>query len=78
MAVGQRWGEPYVTTGSLYASGFALAPLGLPPTHSFWTGPDQPWTNKRLFDLGENLPPDACLSETPSKRSDMLSPSRRY
>lgn len=71
-------GEPYITTGSLYASGLVFAPLGLSPEDAFWTDPELPWTNKRLFDLGENLPADACLSETTAKRSDLLSPSRRY
>lgn len=47
--------EGYISTGSLYLCTVGLLHLGLPPTDPFWTEPDQPWTQKRIW-AGENLP----------------------
>lgn len=53
-------GERYISTGSLYLCAAGLLPLGLPPTHSFWSDPPQPWTAQRIWS-GENLPCDRHL-----------------
>jgi hypothetical protein len=41
--------EPYISTGSLYLCAVGLLHLGLPADDPFWTEPDQPWTQKRLW-----------------------------
>ena len=50
-------GEPYISTGSLYLASVAFLPLGLGADDPFWTAPELPWTQKRLW-CGENLPAD--------------------
>ncbi|HEY9125744.1 MAG TPA: DUF2264 domain-containing protein [Acidobacteriaceae bacterium] len=55
-------GETYISTGSLYLCTAAFLPLGLPATHSFWTGPETPWTAKRIWQ-GENLLADHAIDE---------------
>ncbi len=52
--------EGYISTGSLYLCAVGLLHLGLPPNDPFWTEPDQPWTQKRLWS-GENLPADHAI-----------------
>lgn len=37
-------GEDYISTGSLYLCTTAFLPLGLHPSHPFWSGADEPWT----------------------------------
>lgn len=37
----------YTNNGSLYMASLAFLPLGLPEENSFWTEPEQEWTNKR-------------------------------
>jgi hypothetical protein len=54
--------EGYISTGSLYLCALGLLPLGLPPEHEFWCGPDEPWTAQRLWG-GRDLPADKALSE---------------
>lgn len=54
-------GEPYITTGSLYLAACALLPLGLPPTHPFWTGAEEPWTSVRVWERAEDLAADHAL-----------------
>lgn len=53
-------GEGYISTGSLYLASAAFLPLGLAADDPFWTSPEAPWTQKRLWN-GENLPADHCL-----------------
>lgn len=53
-------GESYISTGSLYLCSAAFLPLGLSATDRFWSGPDTPWTAKRLWQ-GEDLPADHAL-----------------
>lgn len=53
--------EDYISTGSLYLCSTALLPLGLPPEAEFWTAPAAPWTQKRIWSLGEDHPRDSAL-----------------
>ena len=55
-------GEGYISTGSLYLCTVGLLPLGLPPDDPFWTVPDAPWTQKRLW-AGEDVPSDHALTK---------------
>jgi len=52
--------ESYISTGSLYLCAVGLLHLGLPASDPFWTEPDQPWTQARLWS-GENLPADHAI-----------------
>jgi hypothetical protein len=52
--------ESYISTGSLYLCAVGLLHLGLPPDDAFWTEPNQPWTQQRLWS-GENLPGDHAI-----------------
>lgn len=58
-------GEPYISTGSLYAHCLFLRPLALPKAHAFWSVPTISWTQKCLWgglpvardvSLGDPLP----------------------
>jgi hypothetical protein len=53
-------GESYISTGSLYLAASVLLPLGLPPADTFWTGPHDDWTARRLW-RGEDAPADHAL-----------------
>jgi hypothetical protein len=53
-------GEGYISTGSLYLCATAFLPLGLPPEHPFWSGPDLPWTGRRAWS-GEDLAADHAI-----------------
>lgn len=55
-------GEGYISTGSLYLCSTVFLPLGLPPTHPFWSAPDEPWTSRRVWDGGD-LPADHALHD---------------
>ncbi len=48
--------QHYISTGSLYLASTIFLPLGLDPTHAFWTEPDRPFTSQRLW-TGDNLQP---------------------
>jgi hypothetical protein len=50
-AVGQQQGlqETYNATGSLYVALTGLVYLGLPAADEFWTAPEAPWTQKRIW-----------------------------
>jgi hypothetical protein len=41
--------EGYIDTGSLYLCTAVFQPLGLPATDDFWTAPEQPWTQKKVW-----------------------------
>ena len=46
--------EGYICTGSLYLCESVFLPLGLSPSHPFWTGADEPWTGKKIWS-GEDM-----------------------
>lgn len=50
-------GEHYICVGSLYLCEAVFLPLGLAPTHPFWTGADEPWTSKKIW-AGTDVPCD--------------------
>ncbi|HET8655087.1 MAG TPA: DUF2264 domain-containing protein [Longimicrobiaceae bacterium] len=52
--------ESYISTGSLYLCTVGFLPLGLPPTHAFWTDPPARWTSLRAWS-GEPVPRDHAL-----------------
>jgi len=52
--------ENYISTGSLYITSCGFLALGLPADDSFWTGPDLPWTQKRIWS-GEDIPADHAM-----------------
>lgn len=41
--------ESYINTGSVYLCASALLPLGLPPSHPFWSDPFTKWTNLKAW-----------------------------
>lgn len=41
--------EGYISTGSLYLCSTIFLPLGLSSSHSFWTSPDEPWTQQKAW-----------------------------
>jgi hypothetical protein len=47
--------DTYSNTGSTYFALVVFEPLGLPPTHAFWSAPDAPWTQVRLWNGGAVL-----------------------
>ena len=49
--------DRYTNNGSLYMTSLFLLPLGLPPTDSFWTCADEPWTSKKAWG-GQLFPKD--------------------
>lgn len=53
--------ESYMTVSSSYLCGFVLLPLGLSAQDEFWSGPDLPWTSKRLWN-GAEVKPDKAWS----------------
>jgi hypothetical protein len=53
-------GESYISTGSLYLCSAVLLPLGLPPSHAFWSGAPEDWTSRRIL-AGQDLPTDHAL-----------------
>lgn len=44
--------ESYISTGSLYLCSAVFLPLGLAPTASFWSDPDELWTNAKAWSGG--------------------------
>ena len=53
-------GESYISTGSLYLCATVLLPLGLGPSHGFWSGGAGEWTGRRIW-RGEDLAADHAL-----------------
>lgn len=49
--------DPYISTGSLYLCLDGLMALGLPPDDPYWTAPEAPWTQKRIW-AGEDVAND--------------------
>lgn len=56
-------GEGYISTGSLYLCSTAFLPLGLAMDHPFWSDPARPWTQKRIWEMGEALPVDKAFDK---------------
>lgn len=52
--------ETYINTGSLYLCAAALLPLGLPPSHPFWSEPFTEWTNLKAW-KGMDVKRDGAL-----------------
>lgn len=52
--------DNYTNSGSLYLSTVVFLPLGLPPTHSFWTCPAEAWTAQKAWS-GQPFPKDNKL-----------------
>ena len=47
----------YTNNGSLYMTSLCFMPLGLPPSHRFWTAPPEPWTQVKAWG-GQPFPKD--------------------
>jgi len=41
--------DSYSNTGSMYMSSLAFLPLGLPPSHKFWSDPFTDWTSRKAW-----------------------------
>jgi hypothetical protein len=54
--------ESYITTGTAYICTWAMLPLGLPPSDSFWSGPPEPWTAKKAWS-GLDIANDHAISD---------------
>ncbi len=50
-------GEGYISTGSLYLCSEAFLVLGLEEDNEFWSAPEAPWTQKKIWN-GEAIPID--------------------
>jgi len=57
-----RQAESYISTGSLYLCSAGLLHLGLRPDDPFWSEPDQPWTQKRIWS-GQDVPRDKAMDD---------------
>jgi hypothetical protein len=53
-------GEGYISTGSLYLCTTAFLPLGLAPSHAFWSSPAQDWTARQIWS-GQDVKLDHAL-----------------
>ena len=51
-------GETYISTGSLYLTSVIFLPLGLPESDEFWSAPDEPWTQRKIWWFGYDSAPD--------------------
>ena len=54
-------GEEYISTGSLYLCSAVFLPLGLDPSHPFWSAPDTAWTQKRIWGGDPSVRADHAL-----------------
>lgn len=54
--------ETYINTGSVYLCASVLLPLGLPPSHPFWSEPFTEWTNLKAWN-GKEVPADSALKD---------------
>lgn len=50
----------YTNNGSLYLTSLVFLPLGLSPSHPFWTSPEQDWTQKKAW-RGDDFPKDKAI-----------------
>ncbi|KKI90059.1 hypothetical protein WQ54_23370 [Bacillus sp. SA1-12] len=57
-----RIGESYISTGSTYLCSVAFLPLGLSPSHQFWSDPETEWTQKKAWS-GKEFPIDHALHD---------------
>ncbi len=48
-------GEGYISTGSLYLCSAVFLPLGLAPSHIFWSGGDKPWTAVKMWNSDSGI-----------------------
>ncbi|WP_299088710.1 DUF2264 domain-containing protein [uncultured Metabacillus sp.] len=55
-------GEPYISTGSTYLCSVIFLPLGLSPSHQFWSDPETEWTQKKAWS-GKDFPIDHALHD---------------
>lgn len=53
--------EGYISTGSLYLCSAGFLPLGLPPSHSFWSGQETDWTGRAIW-TGKDMKADHALA----------------
>ena len=53
-------GEGYISTGSLYLCTTAFLPLGLAPSHAFWSSPPHDWTARQIWS-GQDVQLDHAL-----------------
>jgi len=54
--------ESYINTGSVYLCSMGMLALGLPPSHSFWSGPYTEWTNLKAW-KGIDVGADSALKD---------------
>jgi hypothetical protein len=54
-------GESYISTGSLYLCTGVFLPLGLTPADTFWSGPAEDWTSRRIW-RGEDSSADHAIA----------------
>lgn len=54
-------GENYISTGSLYLTSVIFLPLGLPESDEFWSTPDEPWTQKKIWWFAYDQQADKAL-----------------
>ncbi len=59
--------EGYISTGSLYLCSAAFLPLGLPPSHPFWSAPDADWTSRAIWS-GRDMRADHALYPPAKKK----------
>ncbi|MFC6860075.1 DUF2264 domain-containing protein [Zunongwangia atlantica] len=55
--------EEYINIGSTYHTCSFFLPLGLSPTHQFWTDKSQKWTNLRIWNGEESIKDKALIEE---------------
>jgi hypothetical protein len=55
-------GEAYISTGSLYLCSEGFLMLGLPISDTFWQGPDEDWTTKKVW-KGIDVPIDHAVDD---------------
>lgn len=60
--------EGYISTGSLYLCSAAFLPLGLHPSHAFWSGPKTDWTGRAIWS-GKDMRADHALYIPAAKKN---------
>jgi len=68
--------ESYISTGSTYLVSLVLLPLGLGPEDDFWSGADEAWTAKKLWE-GQDMPPDKATNLTSNEDQRRHTPDVR-